>query len=162
MKALKTFTCSTILLITIAGASFARLGETIDQSISRYGSGTPLQNDVYRFSKNGFEIDIHFAGGKADFITYNRNTRFSKAQIDQLLAVNAPEKKWKITGFQGSDPKLPATLVSEDGELVASVGLYSGSTRMSLSIGSKATEDRQREDAEAERRAKELKEIEGL
>lgn len=122
MNHIKALIYSATILFVMPTALFARIGETFEQCITRYGNGTEVPPGYYRFTKNGFEVSVHFNNGKADSISYTGAKPFSEAQIQQLLAINAPEKKWKITGIQGGAPTLPASFQSEDGELVAYVG----------------------------------------
>jgi len=103
---MKTF----LLLFLISSLPcFARLGETEDQCIARYGLPTYLMNDCGRakeesFSKNNFTIDIVFLDGKSveELYWHPRDSdggvcNVSDAEASELLADNAAGGTWKRT-----------------------------------------------------------------
>ena len=59
---------SSLLLLGLSVTSFARIGETMDEAIKRYGEvvhhGNIHGEEVYSFTKNGFNILAHFHGEK--------------------------------------------------------------------------------------------------
>ena len=91
-KAKNVFVSS--LLLGLSVTSFARIGETMDEAVKRYGEvvhhGNIHGEEVYSFTKNGFNILAHFHGGKIDRILYSRESRgkLSAEEIDTFLRAN--------------------------------------------------------------------------
>jgi hypothetical protein len=85
---------SSLLLLGLSVTSFARIGETMDEAVKRYGEvvhhGNIHGEEVYSFTKNGFNILAHFHGGKIDRILYTRESRgkLSDEEIDTFLRAN--------------------------------------------------------------------------
>jgi hypothetical protein len=85
---------SSLLLLGLSVTSFARIGETMDEAVKRYGEvvhhGNIHGEEVYSFTKNGFNILAHFHGGKIDRILYSRESRgkLSDEEIDTFLRAN--------------------------------------------------------------------------
>jgi hypothetical protein len=85
---------SSLLLFGLSVTSFARIGETMDEAVKRYGEvvhhGNIHGEEVYSFTKNGFNILAHFHGGKIDRILYSRESRgkLSDEEIDTFLRAN--------------------------------------------------------------------------
>jgi hypothetical protein len=85
---------SSLLLLGLSVTSFARIGETMDEAVKRYGEvvhhGNIHGEEVYSFTKNGFNILAHFHGGKIDRILYRRESRgkLSDEEIDTFLRAN--------------------------------------------------------------------------
>ena len=99
-----------ILLLTFSvNPLFARLGETLEQCIKRYGKATlvPAVYDFgsnakelvyYNFQKNGFAIQIGFLRGKASDLSFHHAppaNALTPVEIDTLLAANAGGMEWK-------------------------------------------------------------------
>jgi hypothetical protein len=85
---------SSLLLFGLSVTSFARIGETMDEAVKRYGEvvhhGNIHGEEVYSFTKNGFNILAHSHGGKIDRILYRRESRgkLSDEEIDTFLRAN--------------------------------------------------------------------------
>ena len=66
----------------------------MDEAVKRYGEvvhhGNIHGEEVYSFTKNGFNILAHFHGGKIDRILYRRESRgkLSDEEIDTFLRAN--------------------------------------------------------------------------
>jgi len=163
MKTLSILLSAILCWFAFTTTIYARLGETRDECVKRYGAITSkVDAGTLLYQKGMFVISVHFTDDKADYIEYSRDTKFSKNLIDELLARNSADVKWNVTGVQGADPKIPATLISEDGELLGSVGFYGYSERMTLSIYTKAFNERTKVRSIDDTRNRELSEIEGL
>ena len=69
---------SGLLLLGLTVPSFARIGETMDEAVKRYGEAIRHGNihgeELYSFKKNGFNILAHFHAGKIDRIMYSRES----------------------------------------------------------------------------------------
>ncbi len=83
----------------------ANLGETLAQSIERYGpvlqqTQTPHLPAgeaaiLYEFSKNGFRIQVRFVGAKAAWMTYLKESGpIFETEIKTLLDNNAEGSTW--------------------------------------------------------------------
>lgn len=85
---------SSILLLGLTVTSFARIGETMDEAVKRYGRfvrhDTIHGEEFYSFEKSGFHILAHFHDGKIDRILYNSESRpkLTHEEIDTFLKVN--------------------------------------------------------------------------
>ncbi len=117
-----------ILVIVVAlGSSplFARVGETLDECVKRYGKATPIpmvydfggptkELAYFNFLKNGIAIQVGFLNGKASDLSFKHASPdadsgaiagLSRVEIDTLLAANSNGMKWvlvpdgKITFF---------------------------------------------------------------
>ena len=87
-----------VLLLCLPSASNARIGETLQQCIARYGqpdSGPeeslshPKATECV-FIKGGFDISVIFWAGKAASIMFSKLDRsaFSSAEVEELLGKN--------------------------------------------------------------------------
>ena len=95
---MKTLTAIIITFAALSTSSHARLGETLDQCIARYGEvhDTDDKLEIYVFNKDGINIGIRFnAAGKADLINFaSDNTRGSKLTVPEyktLMQINLGE-----------------------------------------------------------------------
>jgi hypothetical protein len=86
---------SSILLFGLSvTSSFARIGETMDEAVARYGQvihhATIRGEELYSFKKNGFDIEAHFNEGKIDYIMYSKASRekLTPEEIDTFLKAN--------------------------------------------------------------------------
>ena len=70
------FVSGLLLLLGLTAPSFARIGETMDEAVKRYGEvirhGNIHGEELYSFKKSGFNILAHFHAGKIDRIMYSR------------------------------------------------------------------------------------------
>jgi hypothetical protein len=81
----------------------ARIGETLDQVLKRYGrclkTVTAENGMVYKlFSKSGFKILVHFYENKVDEISYGKDTDIFDDDLKALMQDNAPGE-WTGTGW---------------------------------------------------------------
>lgn len=98
----------TLLLILCIAAALnvqARLGETYDQCVSRYGRPASEKESISVFSKPPFKITIGFRDNRAVYISYEKpdsfmNARILKTECAALLELNR-------AGFQWSEYRCP-------------------------------------------------------
>jgi hypothetical protein len=81
----------------------ARIGETLDQVLNRYGrclkTVTAEKGMVYKlFSKSGFKILVHFYENKVDEISYGKDTDLFDDDLKALMQDNAPGQ-WVGSGW---------------------------------------------------------------
>jgi hypothetical protein len=81
----------------------ARIGETLDQVLKRYGRclQTFTANDgmVYKlFHKGGLKILVHFYENKVDEISYGKDTDIFDDELKALMQENAPGQ-WVGSGW---------------------------------------------------------------
>ena len=66
---------SSALLLGLSVTSFARIGETMDEAVKRYGKVVGHERihgeEYHLFEKDGFHILAHFYDGKIDRILYS-------------------------------------------------------------------------------------------
>jgi len=81
----------------------ARIGETLDQVLKRYGpclkTVTAENGMVYKlFSKRGLNILVHFYENKVDEISYGKDTDIFDDELKELMQANA-QGEWVGTGW---------------------------------------------------------------
>lgn len=106
----------TLLLSLLLLPAHARLGETEDQCVQRYGpvvkrktTGEPgLDLPVLLFMKNGYSFAAVMLNDKVCFLLIEKTdqTAFSDNEIDLFLTANDAEQKWIKQGG-GQDPLAP-------------------------------------------------------
>jgi hypothetical protein len=92
-----------LLWLALCDPSGARIGETLDQVLKRYGrclkTSTADNGKVYKlFSKRGFKILVHFYEGKVDEISYGKDTDIFDDDLKALMQDNAPGQ-WVGSGW---------------------------------------------------------------
>ena len=100
-------TCATLLLLLLPAVALARLGETYEQCVDRYGqpieeeSGLTIGSLKARGSvfqtESGWEIYAIFVDGRAIQVAYSRHPSrdLTADQTRQLLLENSSGEKWK-------------------------------------------------------------------
>jgi hypothetical protein len=94
---------STVFWLSLCHPSMARIGETLDQVLKRYGPCLrTVEADnglVYKlFNKNGLRILVHFYEGKVDEISYGKDTDIFDDELNALMQDNAPGQ-WVGSGW---------------------------------------------------------------
>jgi hypothetical protein len=94
---------SVILWLALCQPSTARIGETLDQVLKRYGrclKTVKADNGlVYKlFDKSGFTILVHFYENKVDEISYSKGTDIFDDQLKALMQDNAAGE-WTGSGW---------------------------------------------------------------
>ncbi|HXM02328.1 MAG TPA: hypothetical protein VN939_06985 [Chthoniobacterales bacterium] len=92
-----------VLWVALCDLSGARIGETLDQVLKRYGrclkTVTAPNGMVYQlFSKSGFKILVHFYENKVDEISYGKDTDLFDDDLKTLMQDNAPGQ-WVGSGW---------------------------------------------------------------
>ena len=103
MRTSTTGLLTAIFWLVICDPSGARIGETLDQVLKRYGrclrTVTAEQEMVHKlFSKSGFKILVHFYENKVDEIRYGKDTDIFDDDLKALMQDNAPGE-WTGTGW---------------------------------------------------------------
>lgn len=106
MKTKLRILLASLLILTLTISAQARLGETYEQCVTRYGAPTEkLPADpnemsgveTYRFKSDKWGLGITFWKGKAYSILYymlDRSTpNFAQAEIETILKLNIPDVK---------------------------------------------------------------------
>jgi hypothetical protein len=99
------------LIVSLTGPAWARLGETEDQLIARYGdptnkgSGGPVgeKTSWIHFKKSGFDIEVILFNGVSsqEHITNSQGDGMTTQEIKTLLDANAQGHAWKeLSGGQ--------------------------------------------------------------
>jgi hypothetical protein len=104
-----------VLALTIAPVE-ARIGETLEQCVSRYGEPVSKANGLILFQKSGIVIAVaSFFEGRVDSIGFKKisGDPLSATELKELLDANSGGQTWK-KGALGAD-----VLLSQDGELTA-------------------------------------------
>lgn len=121
MKKALLVACTIVLLASVS--AYARIGETLEQCIERYGD--PLKNDSSNamFSKAGVYVYAHFFEGKADMITFRkieedvleRPVELSQTEINVLLSSNGQGHEWA----KQNSPSMDSDWKTDDGKVLA-------------------------------------------
>jgi hypothetical protein len=103
MRTSTTGLLTAIFWLLLCDPSEARIGETLDQVLKRYGrclrTVTAENGMAYKlFSKSGFKILVHFYENKVDEISYGRDTDIFDDDLKALMQDNAPGE-WTGTGW---------------------------------------------------------------
>jgi len=99
--AMKAFVFFLFVIALLTQAVEARLGETFNQCIERYGALIRKQgrvdNPQFIFEKDGITIGINFLDGKAGQMSYSRanGSPFLDSEVRQLLEVNSAGSTWQ-------------------------------------------------------------------
>ena len=89
-----------VLAGMVASPAFARLGETREQVLARYGTPTETKDlgmfESLHFKKGAVTVFVEIAKdtGKAVQVYYWKDTPFAPAQVAELLSRNAEGKLW--------------------------------------------------------------------
>jgi predicted metal-dependent phosphoesterase TrpH len=102
----KTSSISLLIMLCWLGLSApsgARIGETLDQVLKRYGHclGTVTADNgmTYKvFSRRGLKILVHFYENKVDEITYGKDADIFDDELKALMQDNAPGE-WVGSGW---------------------------------------------------------------
>ena len=119
MKRITTILTAITLSFMFAAAANARLGETYEECVTRYGKPTEkLPNDadtmpgveIYRFKSDKWGLAITFWKGKAYSIAYYTLDRSSPdiapGEIAAILKLNLPNTPWVEQGQNHWEAKL--------------------------------------------------------
>jgi hypothetical protein len=92
-----------VFWLTLCGQAGARIGDTLDQVLKRYGrclkTLTAENGMVYQlFSKRDLKILVHFYGNRVDEISYGKDTDIFDEELKELMQANAPGE-WAGTGW---------------------------------------------------------------
>ena len=118
--------CAAFFLLTILPAS-ARLGETVDECVQRYGPMierrparlTGSDPDVMVFSKAGITVAVEFHDGKAWHLTY-RKLGLNSVEVDAIIMANSGAGFWgaplktRDKEYRMSDDKSRMALINWD------------------------------------------------
>jgi hypothetical protein len=87
------------LLLLLSATTHARIGETLEESVARYG---PVIKEGTRgtiFQKGDFDLQVHFFEGKADYLCIIKDPSaaspdFTMDEIESLVASNLEGMKY--------------------------------------------------------------------
>jgi hypothetical protein len=95
---------SCALAILLPAAGWARIGETLEQCVARYGppESPPEESAVHpkaidcAFSKSGLDISVVFYQGKAADIMFRKldGSAFNPSEVEELLKANGGSSSW--------------------------------------------------------------------
>jgi hypothetical protein len=93
-----------LLLLGVANICQARIGDTLEEAIERYGKPVhkASANEFAMFKEPSYYITAHFHDGKTDAITYvktgsesSTKGAFSDDEIEMLLKINGSDRRPK-------------------------------------------------------------------
>jgi hypothetical protein len=124
---MKRFALPLLLLLTMASQASARLGETLDECVGRYGpmierrapklSGS--DPEVMVFSKSSITVTVEFRQGKAWHLTF-RKSALTGIEVEAILIANAGSGLWgsplktKDKEYRMSDDKKRIAVINWD------------------------------------------------
>ena len=89
MKNMKKLLAIIAAIAAITTAAHARIGETLEQAIERYGEPSPGQNAGWTvFFKGGFQVNTHFHGGAIDAVEYIKTEGLETAKLSEVEVQN--------------------------------------------------------------------------
>jgi hypothetical protein len=145
-----------MLVILLTGSCFARIGETKETCIARYGpalkDAIDEDKDAYTVhQKAGFKIVINYWKGKAASIGFikaekdelDRSVEISEEEIQLILRNNNQGKDWK---------KVPLVWLDKKWEIDSSNAIYHFESRMLYLITKEYELEREKRKAEAEKK----------
>ena len=93
----------TVFWLALCHLAGARIGESLDQVLKRYGrclkTDTAPNGRVYKlFRKNDLKILVHFYENKVDEISYGKDTDIFDDELMALMQDNAPGQ-WVGSGW---------------------------------------------------------------
>ena len=102
MRSLNTFLAASLLFFSQQAS--ARIGETPQQCIERYGKPVKVTEKGLLFTKDRMKIFVTFSEGKADGlfiqkldpVTTKRAVPISEKEIEQFLVCNSPNCRWHL------------------------------------------------------------------
>jgi len=127
------------LLLGVANICQARIGDTLEEAIERYGKPVhkASADEFAMFKEASYYITAHFHDGKTDAITYMKagsesstEGAFSDDEIEMLLKINGSGQRWErskakggLQGWKTEDRKFQA-VYSESKFLVITTAGY--------------------------------------
>ncbi len=92
-----------LLLLGVANICQARIGDTLEEAIERYGKPVhkASADEFAMFKEASYYITAHFHDGKTDAITYVAGSEsstkgaFSDDEIEMLLKINGSGQTWE-------------------------------------------------------------------
>jgi hypothetical protein len=103
--------------LIFATCAFARIGETLDECKSRYGSAGQIAADQFTFQSGQLSIVVHIRNGRPvqeDFAPQSGNV-LSEVDFTQLLQENSEGSSWELTG----ETATYASYLRKDGKATA-------------------------------------------
>lgn len=97
-------TITIIILLMLCISAKARLGETPQQCLARYGNATGMdeKKTTFFFEKNGVDVHVTFDGGKCVKISLSKQARdgllrrdFDEQEVLILLMANSDGQTWE-------------------------------------------------------------------
>lgn len=97
---MKSWLITIIVALLVAQVAQARLGETYQECVNRYGplrekKGDP-KNPQFMFQKDGITVGINFLNGKAAQLSFSKRDFFLDSDVQKLLDVNSGGSKWRF------------------------------------------------------------------
>src|SRR5215204_1744652 len=98
---MKGIVLSALVVLLITAPAVARVGETLDECVQRYGPMierrpaklSASDPDVMVFSKAGITVAVEFKEGKAWHLTF-RKTALTAGEIEAVITANAGATIW--------------------------------------------------------------------
>ena len=100
-----------LLLLGVANICQARIGDTLEEAIERYGKPVhkASADEFAMFKEASYYITAHFRDGETDAITYvkagsesSTKGAFSDDEIEMLLKINGSGQKWERSKAKAS------------------------------------------------------------
>ncbi len=92
-----------LFLLALASQASARIGETLEQCVTRYGKAVESGGRSAAFKNGGYSITVSFEHKKAVILHYTKekknssgdNAQLSDADIAAILKTNGGEQAWE-------------------------------------------------------------------
>lgn len=122
-------TILTLLMLALCASAQARIGETVEECVKRYGKPVAVDASglTFTFFHTDLRLKLTFQDGKCAAIEYERCEKsifggfnyvgLNQVERDLLLQANAGGRKWEANGFLERYNR-----VTDDGSLFAEEG----------------------------------------
>ncbi|MGC3991673.1 MAG: hypothetical protein QM796_18680 [Chthoniobacteraceae bacterium] len=108
---MKTVILSLCALVCFASQSKARIGETLEQCIQRYGAVVKQESGIIVFKKSGFFVMVKLYNEKVEQIAFckaqadelGQAGAISDNEIELLLKTNGGASNWKVQPVISTD-----------------------------------------------------------
>ena len=138
-----------LLILLVPICAFARIGETAEECVTRYGKAIDKVDNRMFFAKGGFVIAATFYQGVVDSIAYfkeGKRAEISDNEIEVLLKSNGGDEKWEKLKIISVDKQWE----TEDGAIMAcyktfdNMLLIATKERLERMIAEKKAEEKER------------------
>ncbi len=91
---MKTNLLTILAALAMLAPAWARMGDTYERAVERYGDPVAAKDGELEFRKLGFRIFLTLHEGRVDSVIYSRPTPITRAEAEKLVDLNGG-KDWE-------------------------------------------------------------------